>query len=227
MSNFGGCNLQGVTSPRTRFDTPDASRCFSSTSKIIGEVGQRWLVNQPTPDPGHLPTRNEIGVFHSRPELKESSAWVFISPDHKGGYFWGWYLRGVGWLAMERSQWEGVSAVWNGMVFLCFCSGLPRSGEPPNDICKVELQFSLSLYIFMSIIRYTVYIWSYIPILWYAYRTLHPQKGSTKFDGSLELDLKKWQVSTVGKVMYHLQGSSQTIQAPPHPIVHPSSMWKA
>ena len=122
---------------------------------------------------------------------------------------------------MKRSRWGCFSAVWNGSVFLCFCSGLPSSGEPQNDICKVELQFSLShsIHTYIYICIY-IYLYTYIPILWYAYRTLHPQKGRYKsFDGpSLELDLKKvtrfygWKSHS-----YHLQGSNQT-----HPNSTPS-----
>lgn len=133
----------------------------------------------------------------------------------------------VCWLVMKRSRWEGLSAVWNGNVFLCFCSGLPRSGEPQNDICKVELQFSLSLSIhtymhiylymfFMPIIRYTVYVYIYIYIylsydmhtalsihLWWSIFRVGSQKEVTRFYG--------WKSHS-----YHLQGSNQT-----HPKLHP------
>lgn len=146
----------------------------------------------------------------------------------------------VCWLVMKRSRWEGLSAVWNGNVFLCFCSGLPRSGEPQNDICKVELQFSLSLSIhtymhiylymfFMPIIRYTVYVYIYIYTYTYP-MTCIPHSPST-FDGpSLELDLKKkWHVSMVGKVIRTI--SKDLIKLIPNSTPshrkYPSSMWKA
>ena len=94
---------------------------------------------------------------------------------------------------MKRSRWEGVSAVWNGIVFLCFCSGLPRSGEPQNDICKVELQFSLSLSIhtYIHIIIYTCTYITY-PMICIPHSPSTMDGMYKSFDGpSLELDLKK------------------------------------
>ena len=70
---------------------------------------QPFMANQPTPPITGAPPQIHKGLIAG---LIKGSQWVFISPNHKAGYFWGGYVGG-GWLTSH----ETISAMpWRSYV---------------------------------------------------------------------------------------------------------------
>ena len=76
--------------------------------QINGLMISHGKLNQTPPDHVHVPpeTIHKALMFG----LIKGNQWVFISPDHEAGYFWGGYVRGGVWLTSHN---ENNFHLWN------------------------------------------------------------------------------------------------------------------